>query len=246
MPNPPTVVILAGINGAGKTTSSRPVVAETYGIKTFVNADVVAQGLSGFDPAPVAAKAGQIVLEWVRELGGRRADFAFETTIAGRTHAVWLRTLREAGYDVRLHYYWLDSPELAVARVAARVRIGGHHIPEETIRQRYPRTVGNFFELYRPLASRWFVYDNSGSETRLVADGAPARTAVHDGTTWARMRRIAGLGDEPADAVGDEAETSRMTDAVNRGIRRALTAHAREGFSVPVSRDGRVEWMTPG
>ena len=135
MANTPTVIVLAGINGAGKTTSSRSLLANTLKLMTFVNADIIAQGLSGFAPEAAAIRAGRIMLEQLEELATERADFAFETTLAARTYAGWLDKLRQSGYDVHLFYFWLNSPDLAIGRVSSRVKKGGHHVPEPTIRQ---------------------------------------------------------------------------------------------------------------
>lgn len=167
----PSVVVLAGPNGAGKTTAARTLLAETLKVMTFVNADVIAQGLAGFDPDSAAIEASRIMLERLHALAEQRADFAFETTLAGRTLADWLRDLRQTGYFVHLLYFWLESADLAVARVGERVRLGGHNIPEETIRRRYQRSIQNFFQLYRPLVTTWRVYDNSQQGlSQLVAE----------------------------------------------------------------------------
>ena len=147
----PRVVVLAGINGAGKTTASRDLLANALRIPTFVNADVISRGLNGLNPEAEAVRAGRIMLEQTRDLAARREDFAFETTLAARTYAGWLESLRATGYLVYLYYYWLDSPELAIARVAVRVQGGGHFVPDDTVRQRYARSVRNFFDLYRPV-----------------------------------------------------------------------------------------------
>src|SRR5712664_2084844 len=117
----PQVVALAGANGSGKTTSARTILAETLDVMPFVNADTIAQGLSGFDPAGAAIEASRIMLERLHALAKRGDDFAFETTLAARSYAGWLKSLRVSGYHVRLVYFWLDSPDLAVARVAQRV-----------------------------------------------------------------------------------------------------------------------------
>ncbi len=168
----PNVIVLAGPNGAGKTTAARTLLAETLRVMTFVNADVIAQGLAGFDPDSAAIEASRIMLERLHALAGQRVDFAFETTLAGRTQAGWLDGLRQTGYSVHLIYFWLKSADLAVARVADRVRMGGHLIPEATIRRRYPRSLRNFFQLYRPVVSHWQVYDNSATDApQLVAFG---------------------------------------------------------------------------
>lgn len=165
----PAVIVLAGPNGAGKTTCARTLLAETLKVTTFVNADVIAQGLCGFDPESSATEASRIMLQRLHALAEQHADFAFETTLAGRTYGPWLKSLHQEGYLVHLVYLWLASADLAVARVTERVRRGGHSIPEATTRQRYERSTENFFLLYQPIANSWKVFDNSGTEPQLVA-----------------------------------------------------------------------------
>lgn len=170
----PQVVVIGGPNGAGKTTISREVLERTLGIREFVNADAIATGLSGFDPERAAFKAGRVMLERLRELAEQRASFAFESTLASRTFAPWLRGLIDRGFAVHVLYVWLRTPELAVRRVRARVKKGGHGIPDEVVRRRYVRSAANFVGLYRPIAERsggWIVYDNSGNTTEVVAQG---------------------------------------------------------------------------
>jgi predicted ABC-type ATPase len=188
--SPPTVIVLAGCNGAGKTTAARTLLAETLRVMTFVNADVIAQGLAGFAPDSAAIEASRIMLERLHKLADQRADFAFETTLAGRSYAPWLRALRQNGYSVRLVYFWLASADLAVARVAQRVRLGGHGIPEPTIRQRYRRSLVNFVRLYRPLVNAWQAYDTTAEGApRLIAEGDDqGAEVVLDEQTWAQLR----------------------------------------------------------
>ena len=194
-PNP-VVIVLAGSNGAGKTTASRSLLANTLKVMTFVNADVIAQGLSGFDPGAAAVRAGRIMLVQLKELAAQRANFAFETTLAGRTYASWLDSLRDSGYRVHLFFFWLNSPDLAVARVAARVKRGGHDIPATTIRQRYGRSIRNLSGLYMPVVTGWKVYDNSGeSGPRLLATGKRDEPeVVCDPEAWHLVRRSAENG----------------------------------------------------
>jgi predicted ABC-type ATPase len=168
----PNVIVLAGPNGAGKTTYARTFLAETLRLMTFVNADVIAEGLSGFDPESAAVQAGRIMLQRLHALAEQRASFAFESTLAGRAYSRWLRSLRQVGYTIHLVYFWLASADLAVARVAQRVSLGGHDIPEATIRQRYRRSVQNFLRLYRPVVSTWNVYESTQAGLpQLVAHG---------------------------------------------------------------------------
>jgi predicted ABC-type ATPase len=187
----PRCIVLGGINGAGKTTSSRTILAETLRVMTFVNADVIAQGIAGFDPNSANITASRIMLDRLHELAALRADFAFETTLSGQTTAPWLRSLRDVGYVIDLHYFWLASADLAVARVAHRVGRGGHNVPEATIRRRYRQSIQNFFTLYRPASSRWHVYDNSQVNTpREIAYGdGEANEVILDQAAWVQMKK---------------------------------------------------------
>lgn len=186
----PRAVILGGINGAGKTTASRAILADTLKLMTFVNADVIAQGLSGFDPEAAAFEAGRIMLERVRGLVEQRADFAIETTLAATSYAGWLRDIGRTGYSTHLFYFWVKDADFAVARVAARVRAGGHNIPEATIRQRYGRSIRNLFDLYMPALTTWKVYDNTDGNYRLIAEGGQGWNGfVYDEATWELIRK---------------------------------------------------------
>jgi predicted ABC-type ATPase len=144
----PDVVMLAGPNGAGKSTAAPALLRDILSVNEFVNADVIAQGLSAFEPERAAPAAGRIMLARLRELARQRESFAFETTLASRSFAPWIAGLKsEGGYKFRLVFLWLPSPEAAVARVAERVRAGGHDVPEATIRRRYAAGLKNFFTL---------------------------------------------------------------------------------------------------
>lgn len=157
----PHVVVIAGPNGSGKSTAAPCLLRDYLGITEFVNADVIAQGLSAFDAASVAIPAGRIMLARLKELAAARVDFAFETTLAARSFAPWLKELSVAGYQIHLIFLWLPSPEMAVARVGSRVRRGGHGIPDEVVRRRYDGGLRNFFQLYCPVVDTWRMFDNS-------------------------------------------------------------------------------------
>jgi predicted ABC-type ATPase len=130
------------------------------------------------------------MLNQLKELAAERLDFAFETTLAARTFAGWLESLRAVGYKIYLFYYWLDSANLAIARVAEWVKSGGHHVPDDTIRQRYTRSVRFFFDLYRPLADYWEVYDNSYGKRRLLAVGSREEEELTENEwTWDTFKR---------------------------------------------------------
>jgi predicted ABC-type ATPase len=156
----PNVIMLAGPNGAGKTTSSRSLLAGQLKVMTFVNADIIAQGLAGFDPESAAWEASKIMLGRLDELAGKRQDFAFETTLAARSYVPRIEKWRSEGYCFQLYYFWLPSADLAIERVALRVSRGGHDVPAETIRRRYRQSLRNLFHLFIPLADAWQVFDN--------------------------------------------------------------------------------------
>jgi predicted ABC-type ATPase len=180
------IIILAGPNGAGKSTLAPFLLRDWLGLTEFVNADVIASGLSAFEPERAAFEAGRIMLRRLRELVAQRQNFAFETTLATRSYATWLRQLMQEGWHVNLVFIWLDSLELAVQRVAARVAAGGHDIPEATIRRRYDKGIRNFFTLYQELAESWAVYDNSDSSApQPVAEGERrAVNVIHSPERW--------------------------------------------------------------
>jgi predicted ABC-type ATPase len=187
----PVLVALAGPSGAGKSTAGPAFLKDTLGIAEFVNADVIARGLSAFDPEAAAIAAVRVMLSRLRELAHRRADFAFETTLAGRSYAAWIRRL--AGYDFHLVFLWLRDAALAVARVRKRVDLGGHDVPEEIVRRRYHAGLSNFVSSYRPLAKRWHFYDNSfAGKPRLVAEGAGRKERqIHLPDVWEMAMREA-------------------------------------------------------
>lgn len=186
----PSVVILAGPNGAGKSTAAPELLQGELAVNEFVNADVIARGLSAFDPDRAAIAAGRVMLGRLDELAHLRETFAFETTLASRSFAPWLRDLRSSGYAVHLFFLWLSSPELAMQRVADRVRSGGHDVPADTIRRRYRGGLRNFFSLYQPIVSSWTVYNCSGPRSQLVAEGLEsAPVKVYDRDVWTVVQR---------------------------------------------------------
>ena len=167
----PKLYIIAGCNGAGKTTASYTVLPEMLECKEFVNADEIAKGLSPFNPESVAIEAGRLMLSRIRELMDNGVDFAFETTLATRSYTSFVRDAQGKGYRVTLLYFWLDSPDLAVKRVAERVAAGGHNIDEKTIRRRYVKGIDNLFNLYMDIADYWLLVDNSESPFKIIAEG---------------------------------------------------------------------------
>jgi predicted ABC-type ATPase len=158
----PKIVIIAGPNGAGKTTFAQEFLLREAGCPDFINADLIARGLSPFQSDRVAAQAGRIMLEQVAEYVRRRESFAFETTLSGRVYAKHIQEWRLMGYHVLLLFLSLPNPSLAVARVLSRVSRGGHDIPEATIRRRFTSGLTNFENLYAPIVDEWVLYENSG------------------------------------------------------------------------------------
>ncbi|MBL8168408.1 MAG: zeta toxin family protein [Acidobacteria bacterium] len=188
----PKVIVIAGCNGAGKSTLAPHLLRDTFGLTDYVNADTIAQGLSAFAPEKVALEAGRVMLKRLRDLAERRANFAFESTLASRSYAPWIAELKQQGYEFDLFFIWLNSPELAARRVEERVRLGGHSIEETTIRRRYQRGLENFFALYQPLASSWTVYDNSSiGNLRLVADqDETAPPQIYETELWEKICKL--------------------------------------------------------
>ena len=192
----PSIVVLAGPNGAGKSTAAPALLQGTLGVTEFVNADDIARGLSAFNAERAALPAGRVMLARLRELARQRISFAFETTLASRSFAPWLERLRREGYSIHMLFLWLPSADFAIDRVAARVRMGGHSVPAQTVRRRYRAGIRNFFNLYERLASTWRVYDNSGSAPQLIAARLDFQeTAVYDGDVWVTIVRQ-GVQDE--------------------------------------------------
>ena len=183
------VVVLAGPNGAGKTTMAPFLLKDLLEVTEFVNADSVAVGLSAFDPGRAAIAAGRVMLRRLHELSRRQQSFAFETTLTSRSFAPWLARLKRRGFRVHVCFLWLPSAEAALAREAERVGMGGHDVPEHVVRRRFDAGLRNFFTLYRPLTTRWRMYDNSRAGLpRLIARGTGTRaTRVVDARTWHRI-----------------------------------------------------------
>lgn len=167
----PNLYIIAGCNGAGKTTASFTILPEMLNCKEFVNADSIAAGLSPFNPESVAIEAGRLMLSRIHELMKAGVDFAFETTLATRSYVSLVKAAQSAGYKVTLLFIWIDSPATAMQRVAERVVKGGHDIPSEVIERRYYRGLFNLINLYIPICDTWMVVNNEAVTPEAVAEG---------------------------------------------------------------------------
>ena len=186
----PEVIVIAGPNGAGKSTLAPALLRDTLHVLEFVNADTIAEGLSAFAPEDASFDAGRVMLGRLHELAEEKRSFAFETTLASRFYAGWLKELKEtADYRVSVVFLWLRDVELAIARVNARVKLGGHWIPEETIRRRFERGTKNFFELYIPVADSWRFF-NAGTTpaTEIARYTQASGETVFDSRVWNQIR----------------------------------------------------------
>ncbi|MBK8846823.1 MAG: zeta toxin family protein [Bacteroidetes bacterium] len=162
--------IIAGCNGAGKTTASFTILPEIIDCKEFVNADEIAKGLSPFQPEKVAFEAGRIMLKRIDELLKSNENFAFETTLSTRSYKSKIREAKDKGYTITLLFFWLQNVELAKERVKIRVSEGGHNIESEIIERRYYRGIKNLFEIYLPIADGTLIFDNSNGQHELLAE----------------------------------------------------------------------------
>ena len=166
----PQVYIIAGPNGAGKTTFARKFLPDYAKCLEFVNVDLIASGLSPFDPERAALKAGRIMLEQIHSLGNRGLDFGFETTLSGKSYLRLLKELKEKkDYNIHLFFLWISSVKLALERIELRVQQGGHSIPEAVVRRRFTKGISNFFHFYRLVVDRWIIFNNSGDVPEVIA-----------------------------------------------------------------------------
>jgi predicted ABC-type ATPase len=186
----PDIVVIAGPNGAGKSTLAPALLRDTLHIFEYVNADTIAEGLSAFAPEDASFEAGRVMLRRLYELASERRDFSFETTLASRFYAGWLGKLKGDGYRVNLIFLWLDNVDLAIERVRERVRVGGHNIPEDTIRRRYDRGLKNLFELYIPVANAWSLRDTSFAGSKEITRYTEVTgLMVSDEEQWKKIKK---------------------------------------------------------
>ena len=185
----PTLYIIAGPNGVGKTTFADRYLPDEAKQLEFVNADLIARGLSPYAPDSVAIEAGRILLRRVRELISHRTGFTWETTMSGRTSVIWLRQAREAGYVLKGYFLWVRNPETTIRRIRQRVIEGGHNISEEVSRRRFFKTIQNFFTVYRPLMTSWKLLQNELPGPRLLAVEKRGKLVVRDAHQFAQIQQ---------------------------------------------------------
>jgi len=185
------VYIIAGPNGSGKTTFAKLFLPEYVNCPNFVNADLIAQGLAPFEPRTAAIKAGKLVLQQINEYARRGFDFAFETTLSGKSYAKLLSELKSQEYSLHLFFLWIPSPELAIARIKDRVAEGGHHVPPEDVRRRFVRGLRNFFKMYESILDSWVLIDNSKSKPVLIAKRRNGDREVMDQKLFDSIQKVA-------------------------------------------------------
>lgn len=187
----PNIYIIAGCNGAGKTTASFTVLPEMLDCKEFVNADEIAKGLSPFQPETVSFHAGRIMLERITELMLLEVDFAFETTLTTLSYKNTIALARQKGYKITLLFFWLNDVKLAIERVANRVAEGGHNIPEDVIIRRYFKGLGNLTKVFIDICDYWIVIDNSTNPYKFIAEGALNLPAtIYENEIWSKIKTM--------------------------------------------------------
>jgi predicted ABC-type ATPase len=170
MPKKQRIIIIAGPNGAGKTTFAREYLLKEAHCPDFVNVDLIAAGLSPFDPNRAAIQAGRLMLSEIQRRVRKREIFAFETTLSGNLYARMIPAWRAAGYSVRLIFLGLPDPKMAISRVAMRVAQGGHNVSSTVVRRRFDAGLRNFQDVYMHLVDKWEWYDNSGNTPQLISE----------------------------------------------------------------------------
>lgn len=224
----PRILIFAGPNGAGKTTFAREYLPHDAGCPVFINADLIAEGLSPFQPEAASVKAARLMLEIMAEHFARKESFAFETTLSGLSYARQIPRWRADGYFVELVFLSLPSADAAVERVAMRVRQGGHDIPEPVIRRRFESGARNFRKVYRSLVDRWELYDNAGTEP-LWIEGGP-------------MSELEAREDVPRSVRPDFADP---LPALRRAAERARRVAIQTNTQLVLVREGKVVHVSP-
>jgi predicted ABC-type ATPase len=245
----PNLFVIAGPNGAGKTTYARRFLPEEMRTREFVNADLIAAGLSPFAPDAAAFEAGRIMLKRLRELAAKKEDFAFETTLSGRGYAPLLRETQAAGYYIRLDFLWIPDLGITRKRVQQRVAKGGHDIPDEVQQRRFHLGVRNLATLYRPFINHWKLYDNTWPKPHLVAQEQDGVFTISDAARLALIERTAnvsfmpevppGAVQEPAPFVADAVTRASMR-AMRKAFADAVLENLRFGLPVIQYRDGQV------
>ena len=191
MDKKPQVYIIAGPNGSGKTTFASKFLPKYADCPAFINADTIARGLSGFSPDAVALSAGRILLEQIDNYASRNVDFAFETTLSGINYLSRLKSLKEKGYAIHLFFLWIPDVRLSLARIASRVKRGGHDIPEKVVRRRFHKGIENLFRHYRSTLDSWMLFDNAGNTPREIAEEKQGELKIYNRDLYEKILKLA-------------------------------------------------------
>ena len=216
---PPTAYVIAGPNGAGKTTFASEFLPDFVDCREFLNADLIAAGLSPFAPESQNVLAGRLLLQRMKQLTHDRRGFGIETTLAGRSYFQLFGEMKRIGYRLDVFFLWLPSADLAVSRVTNRVRQGGHNVPEMDIRRRFDSGLRNFFKLYRPLIDEWWIYDASRLPPSIVASekfGQLTCWMMPCSMSFRNMFRSEDMADETK-------KTSSLADKANAAFRQVAS-----------------------
>lgn len=246
----PNLFVIAGPNGAGKTTYARRFLPEEMRTREFVNADLIAAGLSPFAPDQATYEAGRIMLNRLRELAAQRADFSFETTLSGRAYAPLLKEMRAAGYRIWMDFLWIPELSITQQRVKQRVAKGGHDIPDSVQQRRFHLGVRNLATLYRPLLDKWRLYDNTHEQPQLVATEKDGVFTVVDAGKLAQIEKAASVSfmldapkgwqlEEPVAFTSEEVDRRSMR-AMRKAYADAVLENLRFGLPIIQYRDGQI------
>ncbi len=191
MKNNKKAYIIAGPNGSGKMTFARKFLPDYVKCPNFVNADLIAQGLSPFSPRTAAIKAGKLVLQQIHGFAAAGVAFAFESTLAGRAYINLFKELEKKGYKLHLFFLWIPNAELAIVRIKDRVAEGGRNVPSQDVRRRFKRSISNFFKLYQPLLNSWMLFNNAEVTPTLIAKTKNGQTIVINQQLFDQIKTLA-------------------------------------------------------
>lgn len=186
------VYIIAGPNGSGKTTFAVEFLPQYAKCSNFINADLIAQGLSPFSPGAAAIKAGKLVLEQINKFADQGIDFSFETTLSGKLYLNLFNSLKARGYKIHIFFLWIPDANLAISRIKWRVSQGGHDVPESDVNRRFGRSISNFFKLYQSHADSWMLFDNSGLRPVLIAQRKNGKIEIINKSLYEKI--LKGIG----------------------------------------------------
>ena len=186
------VYIIAGPNGSGKTTFAVKFLPEYVRCPNFINADLIAHGLSPFSPGAAAIKAGKLVLEQIHRFANSGVDFAFETTLSGKLYVNLFKSLKAKGYKIHIFFLWIPDANLAISRIKSRVAEGGHDVPIQDVLRRFDRSVRNFFSLYQPFIDSWVLFNNAGATPVLIAERKNGKIRIVDESSYSDI--VKGIG----------------------------------------------------